>query len=115
MSTEKGKGISTVLCGISTALMIICDLVAPIGMFIWLGAATEMNQDTEVIDSMIVTVLCCGAGLIASLILAVIAKIKNRKSKWAVICIVLSSVFFVTGLIAALFFVWVASQYHYYT
>ncbi|MBR2550903.1 MAG: hypothetical protein K6E72_01365 [Saccharofermentans sp.] len=114
MSTEKGKGLSGLLCGLSTALMIISNLLAPVGMVIWLDAATQRQQDTDVIDAMIVMVICCTCGMIGSIILAVIAKIKNRQSKWATVCIVISGILLATEILSAFIFIWIASQYHYY-
>ena len=115
MSEEKGKTLSTVFCGLSTALYVLSALVAPVCMFLWLGASMQMPQDTEIMDKMVIAVSCCGGVLIISLILGIIAKVNNRRSKWTVVCIVLSIVFLVIGALAALFFVWAASQYHYYT
>ena len=69
----------------------------------------------ELMDIMLAVVVCCLIGMIASLILAIVARIKNRKSKWALICIIISSILLATTLLSGLFFVWAASQYHYYT
>ena len=46
MSAEKGKNISKVFCGISTALMIICDLIAPVCMIVWYSTASQRQQDS---------------------------------------------------------------------
>ena len=114
MSTEKGKGLSRLFCGLSTALMIISNVLAPVGMTIWLDAATQRQQDTEAMDAMIVMVICCACGFIGSIILGVIAKIKNRQSKWATVCIVISSILLVSEMLSIFVFIWIASQYHYY-
>lgn len=113
MSEEKGKTLSTVFCGLSTALYVISALVSPVCMFLWLGASIQMPQDTVTMDKMVTAVICCGAVLLISLLFGIIAKVNNRRSKWAVVCIVLSIVFLVIGALAALFFIWAASQYHY--
>lgn len=115
MSAEKGKNIYKVFCGISTALMIICDLIAPVCMFVWYSTASQRQQDTELMDAMLAVVVCCLIGMITSLILAIVARIKNRQSKWALICIIISGILLVTTLLSAFFFIWAASQYHYYT
>ena len=114
MPEEKGKGLSKVLCGLSTGLVVISEILSPVFMLIWLSAATQMQQDTETIDMMLICVACCFGGLILSLILAIIAKVKNRKSKWALVCIIISAVFLVTDAFATFFFIFAASQYHYY-
>lgn len=114
MSTEKNKGLSGLLCGLSTALMIISNVIVPIGMVIWLDAVTQRQQDTAVADAMITMVICCACGFIGSIILGVIAKIKNRQSKWATVCIVISSILLVSEMLSIFVFIWIASQYHYY-
>ena len=112
MTTENRK-LSTVLCGLSTALMVISCLISPVGMFLWFGAATEYPQDVPLMDKAVIFVIAGGIAIFSGLILGIIAKIKNRQSKWAVVCIVLTSIFLLIGVIAAFFFIWAASQYHY--
>ena len=114
MSEEKGNSLSKVFCGLSTALFVLSEIVSPVCMLIWLGAATQMQQDTETMDMMLICVACCFGGLIISLILGIVAKVKSRKSKWALVCIILSAVFLVADALAAFFFIFAASQYHYY-
>lgn len=111
--TGKQRKISTVLCGLSTALMAVSCLISPVGMFLWFGAATEYPQDVPLMDKAVIFVIAGGIAIFSGLILGIIAKIKNRQSKWAVVCIVLTSIFLFIGVIAAFFFVWAASQYHY--
>ena len=94
--------------------MIISNVLAPVGMTIWLDAATQRQQDTEAMDAMITMVICCACGMIGSIILAVLAKIKNRQSKWATVCIVISGILLATEILSAFIFIWIASQYHYY-
>ena len=114
MPEEKGKGLSKVLCGLSTGLVVISEIVSPVCMLIWFSAATQMQQDTETMDKMLICVACCFGGLILSLILGIVAKVKSHKSKWALVCIILSAVFLVADALAAFFFIFAASQYHYY-
>ena len=104
---------SKVLCSFSTILMVISCLVSPVGMFMWFGAATEYPQDVPLMDKAVIVVIAGGIAIVAGLILAIITKIKNRQSKWAVVCIILTSIFLFIGVIAAFFFIWAASQYHY--
>ena len=111
--TAENKKISTVLCGLSTALMVISCLISPGGMFMWFGAATEYPQDVPLMDKAVIFVIAGGIAIFSGLILGIIAKIKNRQSKWAVVCIILTSIFLFIGVIAAFFFIWAASQYHY--
>ena len=114
MSTDKSTRTFKLLCWLSTALIILCNLVAPVCLFLWFDAATPRQQDTEAMDVLVTTVLCCGAGMIASLIMSIIAKLKEPASKWAVVNIVITSVLLVLGILAAFITVWAASQYHYY-
>jgi len=111
--TAENKKLTTVLCGLSTALMAASCLISPVGMFLWFGAATEYPQDVPLMDKAVIVVIAGGIAIVAGLILAIIAKIKNRQSKWAVVCIILTSIFLFIGVIAAFFFIWTASQYHY--
>jgi len=114
MSVDKSEKAAKTLCAVSTALLILCNLVAPVGLFLWLGAATPRQQDTVALDVLVITLLCCFAGMIASLIMSIIAKLKEPASKWAVVCIVISCVVLITSLLAAFITVWAASQYQYY-
>ena len=114
MSVDQSEKAAKTLCAVSTALLILCNLVAPVGLFLWLGAATPRQQDTVGLDVLVITLLCCFAGMIASLIMAIIAKLKEPASKWAVVCIVISCVVLITSLLAAFITVWAASQYQYY-
>ena len=111
--TSENRKLSTVLCGLSTALMVISCLISPAGMIMWFGAATEYPQDVPLMDKAEIFVIAGGIAICSGLILGIIAKIKNRQSKWAVVCIVLTSIFLLIGVIAAFFFIWAASQYHY--
>ena len=114
MTTDKSTRNFLLLCWLSTALIIICNLVAPVCLFLWFGAATPRQQDIYGMDVLFTTVLCCGAGMLASLIMAVIAKLKEPASKWAVVNIVISSVLLITGILTVLITVWAASQYQYH-
>jgi hypothetical protein len=114
MPADKSEKTARLLCILSTVLMIICNVVAPVAMFLWLGAATPRQQDKYAMDVIVVTVLGCGAGMIASLIMAIIARLKEPGSKWALVCIIISAILLVTGVLAAFFTVWAASQYQYY-
>lgn len=113
MTTENNK-LSKILCCLSTVLMVVSCLMSPVGMFLWFGAATEYPQDVSMMDKAVIIVLAGGIAVVAGLVLSIIAKIKNCQSKWAVVCIVLTSIFLFVGVLSALFFVWAASQYHYY-
>ncbi|MBR3701024.1 MAG: hypothetical protein IKM96_04710 [Clostridiales bacterium] len=112
MTTENSK-ISKIFCSLSTVFMVVSCLVSPVGMFMWFGAATEYPQDVPLMDKAVIFVIAGGIAIFSGLILGIIAKIKNRQSKWAVVCIILTSIFLFIGVIAAFFFIWAASQYHY--
>ena len=114
MADDKTGKTARLLCVLSTVLLIICYLVAPVAMFLWFGAATPQQQDKYAIDVIGVTVISCGAGMIASLIMAIIARLKEPASKWALVCIIISAILLVTGALTAFFTVWAASQYQYY-
>ena len=103
MTTENSK-ISKIFCSLSTVFMVVSCLVSPVGMFMWFGAATEYPQDVPLMDKAVIVVIAGGVAIVAGLILAIIAKIKNRQSKWAVVCIVLTAIFLFIGLLSALFF-----------
>ena len=114
MNTDKSMRTFKLLCRLSTILIIVCNLIVPVCLFLWFGAATPRQQDVYAMDVLVITVLCCGAGMLASLIMAVIAKLKEPASKWAVVNIVISSVLLVFGALAVFITVWAASQYQYY-
>lgn len=114
METEKRRELYTLFCGLSTAFISISAAVSPIVMLIWLAAATERHQDTKLMDTMVVVLICCAVALVASLAMSIAAKIIGKPSKWATICIVLTAISIVLGVLAMLLFVFIASQYHYY-
>ena len=67
MADDKTGKTARLLCVLSTVLLIICNLVAPVAMFLWFGAATPQQQDKYAIDVIGVTVISCGAGMQASI------------------------------------------------
>ena len=114
MPDDKTGKTARLLCILSTVLIVICNLVAPVAMFLWFGVSTPRQQDKYAMDVIAVTVLSCGAGMLTSLIMGIIAKLKEPASKWAVVCIVISAILLATGFLAAFFTVWAASRYQYY-
>lgn len=114
METEKRRELYTLFCGLSTAFISISAAVSPIAMIIWLAAATERQQDTKLMDSMLVVLICCAVALVASLAMSIVAKIIGKPGKWSILCIVFSAISIVLGVLAMLFVIFVASQYHYY-
>lgn len=113
MPADKSEKTARLLCILSTVLVVICNLVAPVAMFLWFDAASPQQQDKFAVDVIVITVLCCGAGMIASLIMAIIARLKEPGSRWALIMIIISAVLLVMGSLAVFFTVWAASQYRY--
>ena len=114
MSIDKSARTARLLCGLSTALMIICNLIVPVCLVLWFDAATPRQQDTYALDALVISLLCCGAGMIAALFMAIVAKLKEPASKWAVVNIVILSILLVLGILGVFFTIWAASQYHYY-
>lgn len=114
MENEKRRELYTLFCGLSTAFVSISAAVSPLTMLIWFAASIERQQDTKLMDSMMVVLICCAVALIASLAMSIVAKVIGKPGRWSIVCIVLSAVSIFLGLLAMLFFIWVSSQYHYY-
>ena len=113
MPEDKSEKTARLLCILSTVLVVLCNVVAPVTLCLLLSTLTPQQQDDFALDVIVVTLLCCGAGLIASLVMAIIARLKEPGSRWALTLIIISAFILVSGFISTFFTVWAASQYQY--
>lgn len=114
MIVDKSERIARVLCILSTILLVLSNIVLPAAMLLWFDAATPRQQDVYALDVLAITFFSCGACMLASLVMSIIARLKEPGSKWALVCIIISAILLVTGILAVFFTIWAASQYHYY-
>lgn len=113
MPDQKKKDISTVFCGLATAFFVLSSIVSPIAMLIWFGSAYGIRQDVRTMDSCQSVLIMCAVALLVSLGLSIAAKVINRKGKWSIVCIVLSAVGLIVGILFMMLLIFAVSQYRY--
>lgn len=113
MPDQKKKDISTVFCGLSTAFTVLSGIVSPLAMLIWFGSAYGSRQDVRTMDASQSVLIMCAVALLICLGLSIAAKVINRKGKWSVVCIVISSVSLIIGILFMLLLIFAVSQYRY--
>lgn len=97
------------LCGIATGISCLFFGVTPFGVLLYMMAVLERTQ--EYINQSTFILITCGAAIVGSLVLSIIAKVKYRESRWAVTNIVYISINMVKSFLVAFFFVWLMNTY----
>ena len=113
MPEQKKKDLSTVFCGLSTAFIVLSGIVSPVAMLIWFGSAYGYRQDTRTMDACLSVLAMCAGALLISLGLSIAAKVINRKGKWSIVCIVMSSLSIILGVLFMILLMFAVSQYNY--
>lgn len=106
---DKSISDAMLLCGIATAVSCFCFGILRIGVFYYVIAVIERTR--EYINQAIFIISCSGAGILGSLAASVIAKIKCRKSRWAVTNIVYITINLVISALVSWFFIWLMNTY----
>ena len=83
--------------------------MTPFGVLLYMMAVLERTQ--EYINQSTFILITCGAAIVGSLVLSIIAKVKYRESRWAVANIVYISINMVKSFLVAFFFVWLMNTY----
>lgn len=107
MAGDKNLKTTNLLCGLATFLMILGVAVIPVGIYLYRTLNNlEMTTDTAIM------MMGCSAGcFLISLIMSIVAKVKTRSSKRAVVCMVFSIILMVTYIMAILLASMAFSQY----
>lgn len=100
---------SMIWCGLSTGISCLAFAALPIGVILYMIAVLErtrayINQSTFIL-------IACGVAIIGSLAASITAKVKNRKSRWAVTNIVIISINLVISGLNSWFFIWLINTY----
>ncbi len=103
--TEK----TMIMCGLATGISCMAFTFLPIGILMYIISILERTK-TYIAQSTFILIVC-GIAVIGSLAASIIAKVKNRKSRWAVTNIIYISINLVTSGLSTWFWVWLMNTY----
>ena len=106
---DKNAEIAMALCGLSTGISCLFFGVLPYGVLLYMISILE--KTTKYIAQSTFILIVCGIAIVGSLATSIIAKVKCRKSKWAVTNIVYISINLVISGLNTWFFVWLMNTY----
>lgn len=103
--TEK----TMIMCGLATGISCIAFSVLPISVLMYMISILERTK--QYIAQSTFILIICGIAVVGSLAVSIIAKVKNRRSKWAVTNIIYISINLVTSGLSTWFWVWLMNTY----
>lgn len=106
---DKNISFSMLLCGLATGVSCFFFAVLPLGVLTYMISIIERTR--EYISQSVFVIVCCGVGIVGSLVASIFAKIKFRKSRWAVTNIVYISINLVISGLISWFFIWLMNTY----
>ena len=106
---DKNAEMAMALCGLSTGISCLFFGVLPYGVLLYMISILE--KTTKYIAQSTFILIVCGIAIVGSLAASIIAKVKCRKSKWAVTNIVYISINLVISGLNTWFFVWLMNTY----
>lgn len=106
---DKNAEMAMALCGLSTGISCLFFGVLPYGVLLYMISILE--KTTKYITQSTFILIVCGIAIVGSLATSIIAKVKCRKSKWAVTNIVYISINLVISGLNTWFFVWLMNTY----
>ena len=106
---DKNAEMAMALCGLSTGISCLFFGVLPYGVLLYMISILE--KTTKYIAQSTFILIVCGVAIVGSLATSIIAKVKCRKSKWAVTNIVYISINLVISGLNTWFFVWLMNTY----
>ncbi len=106
---DKSIYTSMMLCGLATGISCFFFGLLRIGVFYYVYAVLERTRDF--INQAVFIIASCGVGITGSLAASIVAKIKCRKSRWAVTNIVYISINLVLSVLVSWFFIWLMNTY----
>ena len=111
MNTEeiKKQERTTILNGLATGIATMCFIGNPVACWMWLISVAERSKN-YITQSTFLIVLCA-VGALGSLAAAIVAKVTDKKSTWAVANIVYISICFVIGALLTWGFIALINTY----
>ena len=106
---DKNAEMAMALCGLSTGISCLFFGVLPYGVLLYMISILE--KTTKYIAQSTFILIVCGIAIVGSLATSIIAKVKCRKSRWAVVNIVYISINLVISGLNTWFFVWLMNTY----
>ena len=106
---DKNAEMAMALCGLSTGISCLFFGVLPYGVLLYMISILE--KTTKYIAQSTFILIVCGIAIVGSLATSIIAKVKCRKSRWAVANIVYISINLVISGLNTWFFVWLMNTY----
>ncbi len=97
------------LCGISTGVSCLFFSALPFGIILYMISVIE--KTSKYIGQSTFILIVCGVAIIGSLAASIVAKVKYRKSRWAVTNIVYISINLVISGLNSWFFIWLVNTY----
>lgn len=97
------------ICGL--AIGISCLVFAAIPVAVWLYIMAILERTKAYINQSVFILVVCGVSVVGSLAASIVAKIKDKRSRWAVFNIVFISINLVISALVSWFFIWVVNTY----
>ena len=109
LTFDKNITNSMLMCGLATGISCLFFGILPFGVILYLMSVLEKTQ--RYINQSVFILIMCAVGIMGSLVISIIAKIKYRKSKWAVTNIVYITINLVISGLISWFFIWLINAY----
>ena len=106
---DKNVERAMIMCGLSTAVSCLFFAALPTGVLLYMISILE--KTSKYIAQSTFILIVCGVGIVGSLATSIVAKVKYRKSRWAVANIVYISINLVISGLITWFFVWLMNTY----
>jgi hypothetical protein len=98
-----------IMCGIATGVSCLFFAATSVGVYLYIISVFE--KTSKYVGQAVFVLVCCGIATVGSLVTSIIAKVKCRKSNWAVTNIVIISINLVVRGLIAWFFIWLVNTY----
>lgn len=109
LTFDKNITNSMLMCGLATGISCLFFGILPFGVILYLMSVLEKTQ--RYINQSVFILIMCAVGIVGSLVISIIAKIKYRKSNWAVTNIVYITINLVVSGLISWFFIWLINAY----
>lgn len=106
---DKNAELAMALCGISTGVSCLFFGALPFGVILYMISVLE--KTSKYIGQSTFILIVCGVAVVGSLVASIFAKVKCRKSKWAITNIVYISINLVISALNTWFFIWFINTY----
>ena len=106
---DKNSELAMALCGISTGISCLFFGGLPYGVILYMISILE--KTTKYIGQSTFILIVCGVAIVGSLAASIFARVKCRKSKWAITNIVYISINLVISALNTWFFIWFINTY----